>query len=192
VKENQPDLLAAPADAFDDRDVSPRERGLARAERQTVTRCDKGHGRTDRRTPTSTTAPNDYADRPGVSQCFRLTREPTVRGKTTSETAFGMTSVPRECADDPVHDAQGGAQPAQRRRRRQQGRRPPPPLGPSARGVNADQALGMRIERPYGGLPQIEMGGEFNGATVQFRVARRVTPSSCGPRDLGEAVSRAS
>ena len=98
MKENQPDLLAALADAFDDRDVSPRERKLAEAERQTVTRCDKGHGRTERRTLTSTTALNDYVDWPGVAQCFKLVRERTVHGKTTSETAFGITSLPRERA----------------------------------------------------------------------------------------------
>ena len=33
MKENQPDLLAALADAFDDAGVSPRERRLAEAER---------------------------------------------------------------------------------------------------------------------------------------------------------------
>jgi predicted transposase YbfD/YdcC len=99
VKENQPDLLAALADAFDDRGVSPRERKLAETERQAATRCDKGHGRVERRTLTSTTALNDYADWPGVAQCFRLTRERTVHGTTTSETVFGITSVPRERAD---------------------------------------------------------------------------------------------
>ena len=98
MRENQPDLLAALADAFEDRDVSPRERRLARAERQTVTRCDKGHGRGVRRTLTSTTALNDYVDWPGVAQCFRLVRERTVK-KTTSETVFGITSVPRDRAD---------------------------------------------------------------------------------------------
>lgn len=99
MKANQPDLLAALADAFDDGGVSPRERKLAGAERRTVTRCGKGHGRTERRTLTSTTALNDHAGWPGVAQCFRLVRERTVHGKTTSETVFGITSVPRERAD---------------------------------------------------------------------------------------------
>lgn len=99
MKENQPDLLAALADAFDDRDVSPRERKLAEAERQTVTRCGKGHGRIERRTLTSTTALNDYVDWPGLAQCFKLVRERTVHGKTTRETVFGITSVPRDRAD---------------------------------------------------------------------------------------------
>lgn len=99
MKENQPDLMAAPADAFDGEGVSPRGRRLAAAERQTVTRCDEGRGRRERRTLTSTTAPNDHADWPGVARRFRLTRERTVRGKTTSGTAFGITSLPRGRAD---------------------------------------------------------------------------------------------
>jgi predicted transposase YbfD/YdcC len=99
VKENQPELLAALADAFDDEGVSPRERRLAEAERQRVTRCNKGHGRVERRTLTSTTALNDYVDWPGRVQCFKLVRERTIHGKKTSETVFGITSVPRERAD---------------------------------------------------------------------------------------------
>lgn len=99
MKENQPDLLAALADAFDDTGVSPRERKLAEAERQTVTRCNKGHGRVERRTLTSTTALNDYVDWPGLAQCFKLMRERTVRGQTKTETVFGITSMSRDGAD---------------------------------------------------------------------------------------------
>lgn len=87
------------ADAFDDEGVSPRERRLAEAERQTATRCNKGHGRIERRTLISTTALNDYADWPGLAQCFKLVRQRTIHGKTTSETVFGVTSVPRERAN---------------------------------------------------------------------------------------------
>jgi predicted transposase YbfD/YdcC len=106
VKDNQPDLLAALADAFDDDGVSPRERRLAAAERQTATSTDKGHGRLERRTLTSTTALSDrtggkdpYLDWPGLGQCFRLVRERTVRGKTTTETVFGITSLTRDQSD---------------------------------------------------------------------------------------------
>ena len=56
VKDNQPDLLAAIADAFDDEGVSPRERKLAEAERQAAASVGKGHGRLEKRTLTSTTA----------------------------------------------------------------------------------------------------------------------------------------
>jgi predicted transposase YbfD/YdcC len=100
VKENQPDLLAAIADAFDDEGTSPRERRLARAERQTASVSNKGHGRSERRTLTSTTSLSDgYVDWPGLAQCFKLVRERTVHGKTTTETVFGITSLRREQAD---------------------------------------------------------------------------------------------
>ena len=100
VKENQPELLAAIADAFDDEGVSPRERRLAEAERQTATSTDKGHGRLEKRTLTSTTSLGDgYLDWPHLGQCFKLVRERTVGGKTTTETVFGVTSLKRERAD---------------------------------------------------------------------------------------------
>ena len=104
--DNQPDLHAALADAFDDAGVSPRERRLAAAERQTATSTDKGHGRLERRTLTSTTALSDraggkepYLDWPHLGQCFKLVRERTTHGKTTSETVYGITSLTRAKAD---------------------------------------------------------------------------------------------
>ncbi len=100
MKENQPDLLAAITDAFDDQGTSPREQKLARAERQTASAANKGHGRLERRTLVSTTSLSDgYVDWPGLGQCFKLTRERTVRGKTTTETVFGITSLKRGQAD---------------------------------------------------------------------------------------------
>ena len=100
MKDNQPDLLAAIADAFDDEGTSPREQRLARSERQTAGAGNKGHGRSETRTLTSTTSLSDgYVDWPGLGQCFKLVRERTVRGKTTSETVFGITSLKREQAD---------------------------------------------------------------------------------------------
>lgn len=103
MKDNQPDLLAAIADAFDDAGVSPREWRLAEAERQTATRTNKGHGRTETRTLTSTTAlssgKDPYLDWPCLAQCFRLVRQRIVGGKTATETVFGITSLPREKAD---------------------------------------------------------------------------------------------
>ena len=102
MKDNQPDLLAAIADAFDDEGVSPRERRLAAAERQTATSVNKGHGRLERRTLVSTTALADgYVDWPHLGQCFKLVRERTANGKTTAETVFGITSLTREQADAP-------------------------------------------------------------------------------------------
>lgn len=99
MKENQPDLRSSLADAFDDEGVSPTERRRAQAERQTATATNKGHGRIEKRTLTSTTALNDYLEWPGVKQAFKLVRERTLRGKTTTETVFGITSLPREKAD---------------------------------------------------------------------------------------------
>lgn len=100
MKDNQPDLLAAIADAFDDEGISPRERKLAEAERQTATASNKGHGRSETRTLTSTTSlSNGYVDWPGLGQCFKLVRERTVHGKTTIETVFGITSLKPEQAD---------------------------------------------------------------------------------------------
>lgn len=92
--------MAAIADAFDDEGVSPRERRLAKAERQTAASTDKGHGRLEKRTLTGTTALSDgYLDWPHLGQCFKLVRERTIGGKTTTETVYGITSLKRERAD---------------------------------------------------------------------------------------------
>lgn len=77
----------------------PRERRLIAAERQTATRRDKGHGRTERRTLTCTTALNDYLDWPGVEQVLKIERWRTVRGQTTHQVSYGITSLPRQRAD---------------------------------------------------------------------------------------------
>lgn len=60
---------------------------------------DKGHGRIERRTIRTTTALKGYSDWPGLEQAFVLQRERTVAGKTTTETAYGITSLPRSKAD---------------------------------------------------------------------------------------------
>lgn len=93
-------MLAAISDAFDDEGISPRERKMARAERQTEMLVSKGHGRIEKRTLTSTTSLSDgYVDWPGLGQCYKLVRERTIGGKTTVETVFGITSLDREQAD---------------------------------------------------------------------------------------------
>jgi predicted transposase YbfD/YdcC len=94
------DLLAAIADAFDDEGTSPREQKLARAERQTAVASNKGHGRTETRTLISTTSlSNGYVDWPNLGQCFKLVRERTLHGQTTSQTVYGITSMNRQQAD---------------------------------------------------------------------------------------------
>jgi hypothetical protein len=51
------------------------------------------------RTLISTTILNDYKDWPGLAQVFKLTRERTVAGEKSTEIAYGITSLPRECCD---------------------------------------------------------------------------------------------
>jgi hypothetical protein len=79
---------------------------LAEAERQTASTVNKGHGRLETRTLVSSTQLNeDYLDFPGAAQCFKLTRTRTLRDRatgqtaTTTETVYGVTSLPRERAD---------------------------------------------------------------------------------------------
>lgn len=93
-------MLAAVAYAFDDEGISPRERKLADAQRQTAVSCNKGHGRIEKRTLISTTSlSGGYVDWPGLAQCYKLVRERTLHGKTTVETIFGITSLDRQQAD---------------------------------------------------------------------------------------------
>ena len=79
---------------------------MAKAERQTARTANKGHGRLETRTLVSSTQlGEDYLDFPGAAQCFKLTRTRTLRDratgqiKTTTETAYGITSLPRDRAD---------------------------------------------------------------------------------------------
>src|ERR1017187_2480262 len=88
------------------RTLPPRQQALAAAERQTARSVNKGHGRLESRPLVSTRQLDEvYLDFPGVRQCFKLTRTRTLRDratgeiKTTSETVFGVTSLPRERAD---------------------------------------------------------------------------------------------
>lgn len=59
---------------------------------------DKGHGRIERRTLTSTTVLNDYLDWPGVQQVCRIERNRTLQGRCESETVYYITSLPRPVA----------------------------------------------------------------------------------------------
>lgn len=60
---------------------------------------DKGHGRIETRTLESTTILTDYSDWPGMSQAFRTTRVRKVKGKVTTEVAYGITSLTRDRGD---------------------------------------------------------------------------------------------
>lgn len=102
MKANQPDLLETLADAFATDGVSPWERKLVAAERQTAVTTTKAHGRIETRTLTRSTALRDYADWPELAQGFKLVRQRTLRGKTTTETVYGITSLPPDQADADV------------------------------------------------------------------------------------------
>lgn len=69
------------------------------SERQTFSEPDKGHGRQERRTLTSTVALNHHLDWPGVKQVCRVERERTKGETTTTETAYYITSLPRHKAN---------------------------------------------------------------------------------------------
>jgi len=88
------------------RTLPPRQRASAAAERDTARTVGKGHGRLETRTLVSSSALDEtYLDFPGASQCFKLSRTRTLRDratgetKTTRETVYGITSLPRERAD---------------------------------------------------------------------------------------------
>jgi predicted transposase YbfD/YdcC len=65
----------------------------------TVTTLDKGHGRRERRTLKATTALNKYLDWPGIAQVGQVESEVVKKGKTTHETRYFITSVPRTVGD---------------------------------------------------------------------------------------------
>jgi hypothetical protein len=77
----------------------PREQRQAAAERQEACSADKGHGRLERRTLTSTVVLSGYLDWPKAAQVFKLVRERTIHGEFSSETVYGITSLRRERAD---------------------------------------------------------------------------------------------
>lgn len=77
----------------------PWERKLVAAERQTAVATTKAHGRIETRTLTRSTALRDYVDWPYLAQAFRLVRRRTLRGKTTTQTVYGITSLPPDRAD---------------------------------------------------------------------------------------------
>lgn len=79
--------------------LPPLEQRQWHEDAQTVTTQNKGHGRIETRTLTSTTWLNGYLDWPQVGQVFRLVRERRVKGVTTTEVIYGITSLSREKAD---------------------------------------------------------------------------------------------
>ena len=60
---------------------------------------DSGHGRVEHRLLESTERLAEYLDWPGVKQVCRIRRRRTVRGKTSEETVYAITSLSRARAD---------------------------------------------------------------------------------------------
>ena len=77
----------------------PYQRRQKEAREQTAKTVDKGHGRREYRSLTSTTALNRYLDWPDVGQVFELGRVRVLRGKTQAEVVHGITSLGRDRAD---------------------------------------------------------------------------------------------
>ncbi|VTT98155.1 DDE_Tnp_1-associated OS=uncultured bacterium PE=4 SV=1: DDE_Tnp_1 [Gemmataceae bacterium] len=61
--------------------------------------CEKGHGRTERRTLEATRLLTTHERWKGLRQGFRVTRERTVRGVRSVEVAYGITSLSAGRAD---------------------------------------------------------------------------------------------
>lgn len=64
-------------------------------ERSETRQVDKGHGRLEVRTLTSTTALNKHVQWPGVEQVFRVVGETTRSGRKTREVRYFITSLTR-------------------------------------------------------------------------------------------------
>lgn len=64
-----------------------------------ATTVEKGHGRYEKRTLRRTTILTEAREWEGLRQGFELTRERTVRGVTTQETVYGITSLRVDQAD---------------------------------------------------------------------------------------------
>jgi len=79
--------------------MSPFERRVRAKEQQTAEQWDKGHGRLEHRRLTRTTMLNGYLDWPGAQQVFRVERTRTLKGRITTEVAYGITSMKRTEAD---------------------------------------------------------------------------------------------
>lgn len=69
------------------------------AEKQSHSTLDKGHGRLERRTLTSTTSLNNDLDWAGVQQVCRVERKRTIANETTVEICYFITSVSRTSAN---------------------------------------------------------------------------------------------
>lgn len=74
----------------------PYQRRLWREDLQSATTTNKGHGRVEKRTVTTSTWLNEYHRAwPKLSQVIRVERERRVKGETTVEVSYFITSLDR-------------------------------------------------------------------------------------------------
>ena len=80
------------------RSFPPYEQRQREQARQTASTIEKGHGRIERRTLTSTTRLNSHLDWPHVGQVCQIQRERTIDGTTSVEVAYCVMSLQRSRA----------------------------------------------------------------------------------------------
>jgi predicted transposase YbfD/YdcC len=100
VKGNQPQLLQDLQDWFDDGVALLPGMGCPPKDFRSATVINKGHGRLEVRTLTTSSQLNDFLDWPFLQQVFKLERFITISktGKTRHEIVFGVTSLSPEQA----------------------------------------------------------------------------------------------
>ena len=100
VKGNQPQLLQDLQDWFDTKVELLPGMGYPPKDFRSVTITNKGHGRLEVRTLTTSSQLNDFLDWPFLQQVFRLERRITISktGKTRHEIVYGVTSLSAEQA----------------------------------------------------------------------------------------------
>jgi predicted transposase YbfD/YdcC len=64
-----------------------------------VTTCNKGHGRVEKRTLTATPVLQEYLEWPGVQQVFQIQRVRKLAEREERETCYGITSLSPQQAD---------------------------------------------------------------------------------------------
>lgn len=78
----------------------PYQRRSWREDLQNATTTNKGHGRVEKRTVTTSTWLNEYHRRwPKLAQIVRVERERRIKGETTVEVGYYITSLGRDRAD---------------------------------------------------------------------------------------------
>jgi predicted transposase YbfD/YdcC len=100
VKANHPQLLQDVHDWFDTEVSLIPGMGCPPKDFRSTTLTNKGHGRLEVRTMTTSSQLNDFLDWPFLQQVFRLERQVTIlkTGHTRREVVYGLTSLPAEQA----------------------------------------------------------------------------------------------